>query len=305
MVIVLFHFCENASAKYPIKPMPSDTVLKFVSHYGKDSLLRLLDYGIDRAARFFKENNYEIFDPLTTAQFIAVNDCYGLEIDLTEKENSLQNGFFKMYGKEYGKTDSFRVQIRKMRDSIPDFSKLFFRNIRDKMSKVGFAVLCDEIPYLPKMADSAYSVALKSNTREKLLFYYMFAELQRNCPDYASRSEIAKAGLFKKLNEKVSFSHVINSCNKTGIKDPTEKSDIYNAYLLAAYGLYGNAITVEKNAECIFYILTLQKELHGDWPSFYTSNLSVHDDFSTFYALWSLVQFREKLINWQLAGFIR
>lgn len=279
--------------------MPSDTVLRFITNYGKDSLLNLLDYSIERASRFFKENNYEIFDPLATAQFIAVNDCYGLEINLTEKENNLKSGFFKMYGKEYGSTDSFRVQIRKMRDSIPDLSKLFFRNISDKMTKVGFAVFCDEMPFLPKMVDSAYTIALKSTVREKLLFYYMYAELQRNCPDYAPRTELLKSGLFKKLNEKSNFTYVINSCNKAGITAPTEKSAIYNAFLLSAYGLYGNEITVEKNAECVFYILTLQKELHGDWPSFYTSNLSVHDDYATFYALWSLVQFREKLMNWQ------
>ena len=155
------------------------------------------------------------------------------------------------------------------------------------------------------MADSAYTIALKSTVKERLIFYYMYAELQRNCPDYTHETAVAKAGLFKKLNEKAGFSCVISSCNKTGITAPTEKSDIYNAYLLSAYGLYGNDITVEKNAECIFYILTLQKELHGDWPSFYSSNLSVHNDYATFYALWSLLQFREKLINWQPARFVR
>lgn len=280
--------------------MPSDTVLRFISNFGKDSLLHLLDNRIERAVRFFNETKYEIYEPLPIAQFIAVNDCYDLGIDLSERSSINRNGFFKMYGNEYYRTDSLRFAVRKMSDSLPDFNSLFFQHMKDDMTKVGFAVFCDVIPFSKNNADSAYKRSFGCPAYEKLSIYFMFTDLARNCPEYISVTQTYREDLFGRLYDKYSFKRLIGWCNKTGISAVSDKTKIYNSYVLTAYGLYANDITIDQRSDNLFYLFALQKELHGDWPAHYTSNVLVHDDYSTFYALWALVQFREKLANWQI-----
>ena len=291
--MIMFSCCLTVFSK-PMRAFPNDTLRTFITNYGKDSLLHLIDERILAAKIAIVNNPKPLYDNYTYMQLMLVSNEFQLGLDTVIFSNVLQDSiFFSLYNRYYGDTSWVMRIIDTVRARNFDMSKVYLQNIRDYNNRIAMACFCTYLPVKNFVFDSLYAITNKMKTDDKIHVYWVFSEYSRKCGDKNSRSVYYRPLLFKSIYKSNNLGKI---CLAYDPVIPSKKPDPFyagNAIQLLAYGLYGGDATLDKYGKDVMYLLHTQLQ-EGSWPKFYKSG-DLEDIRSTFYALWALCETREQL----------
>lgn len=272
----------------PIKPMPADTMDKFLKAYGKDSLLHLIKDRVSDAQAAVKRSLNLLADQLITMEVQLLNQHYKLGYDDQKYFSDTRGFFMHLYDVNSASPANF-IDTAKFRN-IPaeSFYDVLGRYIPDRFARIG---ICGLSPYLnigPDWIDSLNQYSGRLNNFGRIELYYTFAEYVRNNPGKNPNAVKYKKALFDELYKDNNLSRLFGADESA---DKLDRSGLLDPFSFMAYGLYGNDITLKQNGRDIMYLLSLQMK-DGSWR---LVNGMGADASVSIYGLWSLLELRDKL----------
>lgn len=295
--------------------LPADTVDHFVRNYGKDSLIHLIDKRIFLSENFIEENMSKFNSDVTLLELMLVARHFNLRsnfygVDTGKYENAF---FYHLYDIDLTKTDMTRWVLDSIINDGINLVDSFKNYYTDAFGLRMIVNYCDLLKMDKELYNILYLYSKSQKINDKIFMYYNFVELNRRCEDISINSKEYQTKLFNELypanNPKMYYLDTFpktpnaESINPKDLIDNTPRhleletfTNRYNPVRMLAYALYGNDVNLKSYSDNLIYLLDAQQK-NGSWSLAKKFNYFDSNVVTTFYGLWSLCEFKSKLLK--------
>jgi hypothetical protein len=296
-----------------LKLFPDDTVARFISKYGTDSLKRLLNNKIVLAQSFINQNKDKLYGDNVINEYISFSKHFNLKVDFNSYDTTkYMESLYQLYGRKGNFVAPMSIAIDSMLKAGLKLSDSFYNKFNDDYAQSAMISFCNNIKYQSQYFEDLYAFSKKQKINDRIKLYWLFSELMHNCAENTDTIKSYKLKLFDDLfprnNPKAFY---LDAFPAIGIRDsstansfyqtPKEKEldifyDKYSPLRMLAYALYANDVNMTNYSDNLIYLLDAQQE-NGSWSLAKKFNHFNSDPTSTIYGFWSLCEFKSKLLN--------
>ena len=291
---------------------PEDTVGRFITKFGKDSLLKVIDQSIRKGENFILGNGEKLFYDYSLLEFMLVAKHFNLRISYNEIDTTrFDYDDYRLYDLYFGNLDKMKYTIDSAKAAGVNLTESLKKNFEYDYVKNMIAIYCEKFSVDKELMDKLFTHTNTLHINDKMYNYWRFVELNRNCEDTLVNTRAYQHKLFTELyaqnNLKAcyldTFPKTKNAerLNPKLLDENTPKpreleifSSKFNPMKLLAYALYGNDVNLQHYSENLIYLLDAQHK-DGSWSSAKKFNYFDSDMKSTIYGLWALAEFRDRL----------
>lgn len=298
------------------KLFPEDTVKRFIKKYGKDSLINLLNQRIISSENFVLDNILKANTTLSLEELKLMSTYYKLKSEnVSIDTNMYKVELYGLYGNKLGDTVAFNCLVDTFVKVKGDFIPIFTQNVSHPLAQMEIILYSNQLikdtQSLRIVSQELYNYGVPYQLNEKLYTYWKLSELSKRYSGNGSIPKSYQLKLFAELypdnNPKKYYLDTIPKSSNADSVDPKilyenqpqhmeleHFRNKYNPLRMLAYGLYADDINLKSYSDNLIYLIDAQQK-NGSFSYAKKFNYFDSDFTSTFYGLWSLCEFRDKL----------
>lgn len=260
---------------------PSDTLVRFIENYGKDSLVQLLDQKIKMAAQYINDKTVYLRNPLNRVQLELINKQFHLGIDSVSFNGFSRAGWAMNMYDHYFNDEVSPATVLEIANGNYNLDSLVAFYIKDKNIRYYIITYCNILHPQPHVVIDEL-MKPEEGMYDHVNNYLLLTQFIRNgCGTNSIYAQTAKNKLFKMLYDIVYFTD--------DMPIEMDYDNVVDLNRAVAYGLYGSNFSLYDGRPFI-HILNTQRE-DGGWPLFigekYQSN-----PLPTLYGIWALEEIK-------------
>ena len=239
----------------------ADSLHRFISIVGKDSVLKFMDKRINLAVGAVKEWSIEMSNVKMAMIYALVAEHFRLDTLQIEFNKSTLNGeFYKLYGKYYGSYKRVGDTIAVLSKMGTNLNEMFLKNYNDPIARRAAIYFCNNIKFSQSSLDVLYNKAITESGKDVFENYYLFIELYKSaCPS----GTISKELLIK--YESWLNNYLLTLSVKDSEEIPVELSNLSYTYRKFAFNLYAQTADLKSFGK-EFAFLTSSQLNSGGFP---------------------------------------
>ena len=289
---------SGAVANNQTKAFPTDTIQRFLTAYGKDSLVSLLNERIRISSDFLYINTENVSPFVHVYEFRLVARHF--KSDITEASyppHVFENYFYRLYGNYIGDTSQLFPYMQELNVKNNGNLKVRGCDLKDEMSRIGMATFCDKVGLSPSAVDTLFALRKKVSLQDRIQIYWSLGEIHRSCRSLHPKTEDMISQFYEELSKDFSLKSIYT--NKIAFVTGSKTQESYNMYYplrTLAYSMYVDTGLVRWDSDALMYLLATQNKADGGWSTYYQKDKE-SQAIPTLYGWWTLYEWRERLLN--------